>query len=166
MLRKTAYPMERPLSESGKLQSSVQTPFGQCETTIDEVKKNSGRRVAIWIIALSMAALAGVASFALLRMLSDPLRLVEEFPFQRYYDNPRALAGNRFKEDFKVVEHLGRKETFGRLVVVASAKTSDPVVVLLPPELDEASLRSGQKITTELRVQDDGLIEVISLRAD
>ena len=106
----------------------------------------------------------GVASFVLVRMLSDPLRLVEEFPFQRYYDNPRALAGNRFKEDFDVVEHLGRKEGFGRLVVVASAKTSDPVVVLLPPKLDEASLRSGQKITTELRVQDDGLIEVISLR--
>jgi hypothetical protein len=157
--------MEPPLPESGKPQASVQTPFGQCETTVDAVKKNFGRRVAIWIIALSLAALAGVASFALVRMLSDPLRLVEEFPFQRYYDNPHALAGNRFKGDFDVVEHLGREEGFGRLIVVASAKTSDPVVVLLPPKLDEASLRSGQRITTELRVQDDGLIEVISLRA-
>ena len=53
---------------------------------------------------------------------------------------------------------ISAERGFGRLLLSPSAKTSDPVVVLMPPKLDE--MPSIRRLRPELQAQDDGRIEV------
>jgi hypothetical protein len=142
-------------SESEK----VISPFAQNEATISQKKGGSGKLVLI--IGLGVLLLVGgaVAGIFVMRYVNNPYRTLEVFPVSKYLDDYKALAGSKFKANFRVEADLGWKDGAGRLMLFSTTEDSRPIAVLVPAAVSKGIyFTKGQTYLAEVEVKEGGLI--------
>lgn len=144
----------------------VRSPFSGVQSTIVRPERLKPRIFAITLTVL-LGVLVVAGGFVLFQKgLSDPLRTLQDFPVDEYYENHSALEGTRFKARLKAVNQIGWKEDLGRLVIFEAGAGGKPVVVVIPPNLETLSIESGQPYQAEIRVTEGGLLKANYLRKD
>jgi len=87
---------------------------------------------------------------------------LEAFPVQAYAEAPGNLAGNRYVLRAQIYEQLARREGVGRLLTLAPDGSQTRLFVYVPAGL-ERNIHVGQRYRMQVRVGDEGLIEVMAL---
>lgn len=118
------------------------------------------QKAAVWV-GCGAAALVLIAVLAVVlnNSLNNPLRTLKDFPVEEYYDNHSALEGGRYKGELRVISSLGWRENVGRLVNFEVGPNNKPIVILIPPSLNETRFEPGDKFTAELRIGEGGLVK-------
>lgn len=116
---------------------------------------------------VAVLALIGGGGFVLLHRTTDPMTGVTELITSEFLENAIALSGNIYKVEGIVDDRLdqGWRQSDGRLfsVQVSSGGNSDYVPVWVPPDYQGANIQRGQRYTFKVRVQENGVLEVIEL---
>jgi len=142
----------------------VRSPFSGIQSPLkSDPKRRSG--FGIWVVT-GIVCLAVLAFIFGQRALRDPLRTLQSFPVQEYYENYSSLEGTRFKAELKAVHQVGWKEDVGRLVVFNIDQTENPVVILISPKDEATSIKSGDRYLAEIRVTEGGLLTAQNLRKE
>jgi len=142
-------------SESQK----VISPFEQSEVSISKHQGRGGK--LFWIVSLGLVLIVGgaFAGICLMKYLSDPYRTLESFPVEKYFDSYSALAGSKFKAEFRVEADLGWKEGAGRLMLFSTQDDPRPMAVLIPVSVSNGIyFTKGQTYTAAIEVKEGGLI--------
>jgi hypothetical protein len=136
----------------------VISPFAQSEASISP--KGKGGKLYIYIAGALLLILVGaVVGVFVLRYLNDPYRTLEIFPVSKYLDNYQALAGSKYKADFRVEADLGWKEGAGRLMLFSTQEDPRPIAVMVPAAVGTGIyFTKGQTYTAEVEVKEGGLI--------
>jgi hypothetical protein len=137
----------------------VISPFGQSEVSISKQSRNRGR--SFWIVSCGILLLLSglLAGTFVARYLSNPYRTLESFPVIKYFDNYSALAGSKFKAEFRVEADLGWKDGAGRLMLFSTQEDPRPMAVLIPPSVcNGIYFTKGQTYTSAIEVKEGGLI--------
>jgi hypothetical protein len=92
----------------------VISPFAQSEAIISKSKGSGGKLLLIVGAGLLLVVIGAVVAVAAMRYLNDPYRTLETFPVSKYLDDYQALAGSKYKANFRVEADLGWKEGAGR----------------------------------------------------
>jgi hypothetical protein len=137
------------------------SPFSDAES--NTLNRHKRLNWASWICLSLIVLLTG--SFLLLRYLNDPLRTLEQFPIDRYFEDYKPLAGSKFRGSLRVENDLGWKEGIGRVMVFSfPGSDSRAVAVLVPVSLPNLYFAKGQTYEGELEVKEGGLICANSIR--
>jgi hypothetical protein len=148
------YRTEHP-SETEK----VISPFAQSEAIISQRKGSGGKLFLIIVLGLLLVVVGAVAAVFAMRYLNDPYRTLETFPVAKYLDGYQALAGSKYKANFRVEADLGWKEGAGRLMLFSTSDDSRPIAVLVPAVVANGIyFTKGQTYTAEIEVKEGGLI--------
>ncbi len=84
---------------------------------------------------------------------------MENFPVSKYLDGYQALAGSKFKAEFRVEADLGWKDGAGRLMLFTTADDPRPISVLVPAAVSNGIyFNKGQTYLAEVEVKEGGLI--------
>jgi hypothetical protein len=137
----------------------VISPFAESEARV--LHKKSGRGKLLWALsaAVILILVGAAAAFFAMRYLDDPYRTLEAFPTSKYFDDYQALAGAKYKADFRVEADLGWKDGAGRLMLFSTADDSRPIAVLIPATVASGIyFTKGQTYTAEIEVKEGGLI--------
>ena len=136
----------------------VISPFAESEASISSKKK--GGPIYLYLAGgLLLLVIGAIAAMFAMRYLNDPYRTLEVFPVSKYLDNYQALAGSKYKADFRVEADLGWKEGAGRLMLFSIADDARPIAVLVPASVGTGIyFTKGQTYTAEVEVKEGGLI--------
>jgi hypothetical protein len=108
---------------------------------------------------LFLVVIGAVAAVFAMRYINDPYRTLENFPVSKYLDGYQALAGSKYKANFRVEADLGWKEGAGRLMLFSTSDDSRPIAVLVPAAVANGIyFTKGQTYTAEVEVKEGGLI--------
>src|ERR1700723_4157540 len=110
--------MEQPEADK------VISPFAQSEATITPRRGSSGKLFLFIGIGMLLMVFAVAATVFAMRYLNDPYRTLEAFPVSKYLDDYHALAGSKYKANFRVEADLGWKDGAGRLMLFSTADDS------------------------------------------
>ena len=145
--------MEQPQADK------VISPFAQSEATIAPRRRNGGKLLLFIGIGLLLMVFAAAITVFAMRYLNDPYRTLEAFPVSKYLDDYHALAGSKYKADFRVEADLGWKEGAGRLMLFSTADDPRPIAVMIPAAIANGIyFTKGQTYTAEIEVKEGGLI--------
>jgi hypothetical protein len=92
------------------------------------------------------------------RALTD----TQEFPYRTYIESPASLEGNRYRLDAEITAQLAWDEQTGRLLAVQLLDSAHRLAVFIPAGRAD-SLHTGQRYRFQVRVLEQGLIEVEAL---
>jgi hypothetical protein len=136
----------------------VISPFAQSEASISPKRK--GGNLYLYIAGALLLILVGaIVGVIALRYLNDPYRTLEIFPVSKYLDNYQALAGSKYKANFRVEADLGWKEGAGRLMLFSTQEDPRPIAVMVPVSVGTGIyFTKGQTYTAEVEVKEGGLI--------
>lgn len=151
--------MEPSRSEYPSESQKVISPFAENEAIVSQKKGNSGKLVLIIAAGLLLVAIGAVVAVFAMRYVNDPYRTLETFPVSKYFDGYQALAGSKYRADFRVEADLGWKEGAGHLMLFSTADDSRPIAVLIPATVANGIyFTKGQTYTAEVEVKEGGLI--------
>ena len=151
--------MEPSRVENSSETDKVISPFAQSEVAVSQGKGSGGKLFLVIGLGLVLMVLGAVAAVFIMRYINDPYRTLEPFPVSKYLDNYQALAGSKFKADFRVEADLGWKDGAGRLMLFSTADDARPIAVLVPAVVaKDIYFTKGQTYTTEVEVKEGGLI--------
>lgn len=151
--------MEPSRTEHPSETSKVISPFAQTEAVISQKKRSSGKLFLIIGLGLLLVVGGAVAGIFTMRYVNDPYRTLENFPVSKYLDGYQALAGSKFKANFRVEADLGWKEGAGRLMLFSTLEDSRPIAVMIPAAVaKDVYFTKGQTYTAEVEVKEGGLI--------
>ena len=137
----------------------VISPFAQSEATIAPRRGNGAKLLLFIGIGLLLMVFAAAITVFAMRYLNNPYRTLEAFPVAKYLDDYHALAGSKYKADFRVEADLGWKEGAGRLMLFSTADDSRPIAVMIPAAVANGIyFTKGQTYTAEIEVKEGGLI--------
>jgi hypothetical protein len=137
----------------------VISPFAQSEATIAPRRESNGKLFLIIGAAIILMVIAAVITVFTMHYLNNPYRTLEVFPVSKYLDDYHALAGSKYKADFRVEADLGWKEGAGRLMLFSTADDSRPIAVMIPAAVSNGIyFTKGQTYTAEIEVKEGGLI--------
>jgi hypothetical protein len=117
-------------------------------------------------IVLILAVLGG-GGYLLLNRTTDPMTGVTELLASEFLDNATALSGNIYKVEGIVDDRLdtGWRQPDGRLfsIQISDGSGSTFLPVWVPPDYEGANIQRGQRYTFKVRVQENGILEVLEL---
>jgi hypothetical protein len=159
--------MQTPLHESQDVEfreGRVVSPFADTEAVVSS-RKDSGRRISLWLGAGAVVLVLGVLSAVFLtRYLNNPQRTLETFPVGKYLESSTAVAGLKFKADLRADADVGWKEGAGRLMLFTVPGDARPIAVMIPAGLSQIHFTKGQNYTATLEVREGGLIYATECR--
>lgn len=116
---------------------------------------------------VAILAVLGGGGFALLHRTTDPMTGVTELVTSEFLENATALSGNIYKVEGVVDDRLdqGWKQADGRLfsVQVSDGSGNSFVPLWVPPDYQGTNIQRGQRYTFKVRVQENGVLEVLEL---
>jgi len=112
-------------------------------------------------------AVIGGGGYALMNRATDPLTGITELSTGEFLENAAALSGNVYKVEGIVDERLdkGWRGSEGRLfsVRISDGAGDTFVPVWVPPDYQGANIQREQRYTFKVRVQENGVLEVLEL---
>jgi hypothetical protein len=114
----------------------------------------------IAIVALLVGLIGG--GLALLNRGTDPMTGLTELSTEEYLDSSNALSGNTYKVEGTIDNRLDSWKGSDRLFSVQISEGGTFVPVLVPSSL-EANIQRGQRYVFKVRVQENGVLEVLQL---
>jgi hypothetical protein len=152
-------PAANPNLEEDDDSPRVISPFARTTSTVQARGGRGSGSWALWLVSsLLILMIIGIMGYFTYKYLSDPYRTLEPFPMDKYLDDYRSMAGNKFKADLKVSADLGWKAETGRLMVFTIENDNRPLVVLIPPKLGGLFFEKGQNYQASLEVGEGGLV--------
>ena len=149
----------------------IESPFAEAggahASSAAGVRRRTSRGLSVPVVGgVLIAVLAiGFGGWALIGHLGDPLRTLEEFPVEAYFENHRALEGARFRGELRVEADLGWRAGSGRLMLFRQRADARPLAVFLPATVaDGVFFSKGQRWLAALTVGHGGLVTAESLR--
>jgi hypothetical protein len=115
---------------------------------------------------IAIIAVIGGGGFALMNRATDPMTGVTDLSTGEFLENATALSGNIYKVEGIVDDRLDKwRGTDGRLfsVQVSDGSGSSYVPVWVPPDYTGANIQRGQRYVFKVRVQENGVLEVLEL---
>lgn len=129
-------------------------------------RAQSGVRPAHWLgLVLTLAVLGG-GGYALMHRAVDPMTGVTELDTEEFLENASALGDNVYKVEGIVDDRLDKwRSSEGRLfsVQITERAGSTFVPVWVPPDLQGPNVQRGQRYVFKVRVQENGVLEVLEL---
>ena len=122
-----------------------------------------------WVL-VGVLSVVGVLTLFLIigflwkRTVNDPYRTLEVLSPEKYFENPRALIGNRFQATMRVEGDLGWQEGVGKLMVFSVADDNRFIPVLVKGENLSYSFSKGQMYLGQVTVGEGGLLYATDLR--
>jgi hypothetical protein len=117
-------------------------------------------------LVLILAVLGG-GGYTLLHRTTDPMTGITELLSSEFLENATALSGNLYKVEGVVDDRLdtGWRQSDGRLfsVQVSDGTGNTFVPLWVPPDYEGTNIQRGQRYTFKVRVQENGILEVIEL---
>lgn len=117
-------------------------------------------------LVLVLAVLGG-GGYMLLHRTTDPMTGITELLTSEFLENATALSGNIYKVEGIVDDRLdtGWRQADGRLfsVQVSDGSGNSFVPIWVPPDYQGANIQRGQRYTFKVRVQENGILEVLEL---
>jgi hypothetical protein len=151
--------MQQSRDEHPSESEKVISPFAHSEVAISPNKGSGGKLFLIVGLSLLLVVGGAVAGIFVIRYVNDPYRTLENFPVSKYLDGYQALAGSKFKAEFRVEADLGWKEGAGRLMLFSTTDDSRPIAVLIPAAVGkDIYFTKGQTYIAEVEVKEGGLI--------
>ncbi|MCE2693691.1 MAG: hypothetical protein QE570_03675 [Verrucomicrobiota bacterium] len=129
-------------------------------------RAQSGVRPAHWLGLITILAVIGGGGFALMNRATDPMNGVTDLETGEFLENATALSGNIYKVEGIVDDRLDKwRGTDGRLfsVQVSDGSGSSYVPVWVPPDYTGANIQRGQRYVIKVRVQENGVLEMLEL---
>ncbi|MCX6839852.1 MAG: hypothetical protein NTX35_18875 [Verrucomicrobia bacterium] len=129
-------------------------------------RAQSGVRPAHWLGLIAILAVIGGGGFALMNRATDPMTGVTDLETGEFLENATALSGNIYKVEGIVDDRLDKwRGTDGRLfsVQVSDGSGSSYVPVWVPPDYTGANIQRGQRYVIKVRVQENGVLEMLEL---
>lgn len=130
-------------------------------------RAQSGVRPAHWLGLLAILAVIGGGGFALMNRATDPMTGITELSTNEFLENATALSGNIYKIEGIVDDRLDKwRSADGRLFSVQisdGSGTGTFVPVWVPPDYQGANIQRGQRYALKVRVQENGVLEVLEL---
>ena len=150
--------MESPQSQF-RGDDKVISPFAESEASISPKRPGGAKLYLLMGGAFLLIVVGAIIALFAMRYLNDPYRTLEAFPVGKYLDNYQALAGSKYKADFRVEADLGWKEGAGRLMLFSTQDDPRPIAVMVPASVGTGIyFTKGQTYTTEVEVKEGGLI--------
>ena len=151
--------MEPSRAEQSSGNEKVISPFAESEVAVSRGKKGNGKLFLVISVGLILIVVGAVAAVLAMRYINDPYRTLESFPVAKYLDNYQALAGSKYRANFRVEADLGWKDGAGRLMLFSTSDDSRPIAVLVPASVGNGIyFTKGQTYTAEVEVKEGGLI--------
>lgn len=97
---------------------------------------------------------------------TDPMTGVTELSTDEYLENATALGGNIYKLEGIVDDRLDKwRSNEGRLfsVQMSDGSGNSYVPVWVPPDYKGSNVQRGQRYIFKVRVQENGVLEVLEL---
>lgn len=129
-------------------------------------RAQSGVRPAHWLGLIIMLAVIGGGGFALMHRATDPMTGITELNTDEFLENATALGDNIYKLEGIVDDRLDKwRSTDGRLfsVQISDGSGSTFVPVWVPPDYQGTNIQRGQRYVFKVRVQENGVLEVLEL---
>jgi hypothetical protein len=129
-------------------------------------RAQSGVRPAHWLGLIAILAVIGGGGFSLMNRATDPMTGVTDLETGEFLENATALSGNIYKVEGIVDDRLDKwRGTDGRLfsVQVSDGSGSSYVPVWVPPDYTGANIQRGQRYVFKVRVQENGVLEMLEL---
>ena len=130
-------------------------------------RAQSGVRPAHWLGLIIILAVIGGGGYALMHRATDPMTGVTELNTDEFLENASALGGNTYKLEGIVEDRLDTQwsSSDGRLfsVQISDGSGSTSVPVWVPPDYQGANIQRGQRYLFKVRVQENGVLEVLEL---
>jgi hypothetical protein len=159
--------MEPERSEYPSESEKVISPFAHSEVAISPRKGNGGRLLLFTGLILFFVVAGAISGIFVMRYINDPYRTLEPFPVSKYFDGYQALAGSKFKAEFRVEADLGWKDGAGRLMLFSTSDDPRPIAVLIPATIaNSIYFTKGQTYIAEIEVKEGGLIYANSCQKD
>jgi hypothetical protein len=114
----------------------------------------------IAIAAVLLGAIGG--GWSLLHRGTDPMTGLTPLSVEEFLESSNALSGNTYKVEGTIDNRLDTWKISDRLFSVQISEGGNFVPVLIPSSL-EANIQRGQRYLFKVRVQDNGILEVIQL---
>ncbi|MFO1483051.1 MAG: hypothetical protein U1F71_06760 [Verrucomicrobiaceae bacterium] len=130
-------------------------------------RAQSGVRPAHWLgLIVILAAIAG-GGYALMNRATDPMTGVSDLNTAEFLENATMLSGNVYKLEGIVDDRLDKwRGADGRLFSVQlsdGSSTGAFVPIWVPPDYQGANIQRGQRYVFKVRVQENGVLEVLEL---
>lgn len=129
-------------------------------------RAQSGVSPAHWLGLIVILAVLGGGGYALMHRATDPMTGITEFEIEKFLEDATALGGNVYKVEGIVDDRLDRwRSADGRLfsVQVSDGSGSSFVPVWVPGDYQGANVQRGQRYVFKVRVQENGVLEVLEL---
>jgi hypothetical protein len=151
--------MEPARSEYPPDNEQVISPFAHSEVAISPNKGGGGKLFLMIGLGLLLVVGGAVAGVYITRYVNDPYRTLQNFPAAKYLEGYQALAGSKYKAEFRVEADLGWKEGAGRLMLFSTTDDPRPIAVLIPVAVGkDIYFTKGQTYIAEVEVKEGGLI--------
>lgn len=130
-------------------------------------RAQSGVRPAHWLGILAIFAVIGGGGYALMNRATDPMTGITELSTREFLDDASALSGNIYRLEGIVDDRLDKwRSADGRLFSVQISDgtgSGNFVPVWVPPDYQGANIQRGQRYSFKVRVQENGVLEVLEL---
>jgi len=130
-------------------------------------RAQSGVSPAHWLGLIVILAVIGGGGYAFMHRATDPMTGITELSTDEFLENATAMSGNVYKVEGIVDDRLDKwRSTEGRLfsVQISDGTGSGSFVpVWVPPDYQGANIQRGQRYTFKVRVQENGVLEVLEL---
>lgn len=115
------------------------------------------------LIAIAAVLAGGISGgWSLLHRGTDPMTGLADLSMEEYRDGSNALSGNTYKVEGTIDNRLDSWKNSDRLFSVQVGDAGGFVPVLIPASL-EANIQRGQRYVFKVRVQENGVLEVVQL---
>lgn len=129
-------------------------------------RAQSGVRPAHWLGLIVILAVLGGGGYALMHRATDPMTGVTQLDTDEFMENATALGDNIYKLEGIVDDRLDKwRSADGRLfsVQINDGSGSTFVPIWVPPNYQGANIQRGQRYLFKVRVQENGVLEVLEL---
>lgn len=130
-------------------------------------RAQSGVRPAHWLGLIIILAVIGGGGYALMNRASDPMTGITDLSTDEFLENAAALSGNVYKVEGIVDDRLDKwRSGDGRLFSVQVSGGGNGgtfVPVWVPSNYQGTNIQRGQRYTFKVRVQENGVLEVLEL---
>jgi len=129
-------------------------------------RAQSGVNPAHWLGLIIILAVLGGGGYFIMNRATDPLTGITELSADEFLENATALGGNTYKLEGIVDDRLDKwRGADGRLfsVQISDGSGTTFVPVWVPADYEGANVQRGQRYLFKVRVQENGVLEVLQL---